>query len=165
MMETDLVAVGQIFSIFGIKGQVKVRPLSDVASRFATGSKIILNNQEVLIQKASKQKWYYILLLDNCNTPEKAKTLKDKFIYVRPSQTPHQQSDTYYYYELIGLAVLNINQEHLGTISNILTTGANDVYVITNDKNEEILIPAIKSVVLEIDIKNQKMTIDQPGWL
>lgn len=61
--------------------------------------------------------------------------------------------------------VLNINQEHLGTISNILTTGANDVYVITNDKNEEILIPAIKSVVLEIDIKNQKMTIDQPGWL
>ena len=61
--------------------------------------------------------------------------------------------------------VLNINQEHLGTISNILTTGANDVYVITNDKNEDILIPAIKSVVLEIDIKNKKMTIDQPSWL
>ena len=78
MMESDLVAVGQIFSIFGVKGQIKVRPLSDIKSRFTTGNKIIINNQEVLIQKSSKQKWYYILLLDGYNTPEKAKTLVRK---------------------------------------------------------------------------------------
>ena len=165
MMETDLVAVGQIFSIFGIKGQVKVRPLSDVESRFTSGNKVILNNQEVLIQKVSKHKWYYILLLDNYNTPEKAKTLKDKYLYIRPSQTPHPQNDTYYYYELIGLSVINVNQEYLGKISNILYTGANDVYVVTNDDNEDILIPAIKSVIIDVDIKSQQMTIDQPNWL
>tara|TARA_Y100001970_G_scaffold248382_2_gene317915 strand:+ start:8465 stop:8959 length:495 start_codon:yes stop_codon:yes gene_type:complete len=164
-MQSDLVAVGQIFSIFGIKGQVKVRPLSDVTSRFTAGNKVILNNQEVLIQKVSKQKWYYILLLENYNTPDKAKTLKDKFIYIKPSQIPHQQNDTYYYYELIGLSVINVNQSYLGKISNIITTGANDVYVITNEDNEEILIPAIKSVILDVDIKSQKMTVDQPSWL
>ena len=165
MMESDLVAVGQIFSIFGVKGQIKVRPLSDIKSRFTTGNKIIINNQEVLIQKSSKQKWYYILLLDGYNTPEKAKTLKEKYIYVKPSQPPPQQNDTYYYYELIGINVFNVNKQYLGRISNILTTGANDVYVITTDNNEEVLVPAIKSVIVDVNIKSQKMTVDQPNWL
>ena len=60
---------------------------------------------------------------------------------------------------------MNVNQEYLGKISNILYTGANDVYVVTNDDNEDILIPAIKSVIIDVDIKSQQMTIDQPNWL
>tara|TARA_B110001454_G_C12628530_1_gene395882 strand:+ start:120 stop:614 length:495 start_codon:yes stop_codon:yes gene_type:complete len=164
-MDTDLVAVGQIFSIFGIKGQLKVRPLSEFFSRFKQGSKVILDDKEITIINASKQKHFYILQFDICDTPEKGKLLRNKFIYVNQTQVPKQNPDNYYYFELIGISVFGLNQNYLGKVTTILNTGANDVYVVTNENNKEILVPAIKSVIFNIDIRDQKMIIDQPTWL
>ena len=61
--------------------------------------------------------------------------------------------------------MFGLNQNYLGKVTTILNTGANDVYVVTNENNKEILVPAIKSVIFNIDIRDQKMIIDQPTWL
>ena len=93
-----------------------------------------------------------------------AAVLTNKNVFVRTDTLPRLPEGEYYHHELLGLQVYE-NEILLGEISDILITGANDVYVISLLNGQELLLPAIKSVIMEVDLKNLKMRVTIPEGL
>jgi len=86
-------------------------------------------------------------------------------LYFEKKDLPDLEDEEYYHHELIGLEVRNENGAALGTLTEIIVTGANDVYVVTpKNGSKDILIPAIKSVIKKIDIESKQMVISPQEW-
>ena len=155
--------VGVISSTHGIKGEVKVFPTTDDVKRFKKLKNVILDtgrehlNLEVEGVKFFKQ---FVILkfkgLDNINDIEKY-TGKD--LLVDRANAVKLRKDEYFVVDLIGLEVFTEDGEKFGTMKDVLETGANDVYIIDSLNHGEVLIPAIKQCVLDIDIEANKMVI------
>ncbi len=85
-------------------------------------------------------------------------------LFIPQSELPELDEDTYYWFDLIGIEVYTKTEEFLGRIESIIETGSNDVYVVKKHK-KEVLIPALESVVLEIDLEHKRMQVDLPEGL
>ena len=94
--------------------------------------------------------------IDNINDIEKYKT---KSLYVTRANAVRLRKDEYFIADLLGVDVWEDNGEKLGVLKDVIETGANDVYVITLEDGKELLIPAIKECILDVDIENRKMTV------
>jgi 16S rRNA processing protein RimM len=90
--------------------------------------------------------------------------LTNELLYVKTSQLPPLPEGDYYFHELISLDVYEPDGRYLGVLVQILETGANDVYLIRNDAEEEILIPATEEMILEIDLEQERMTVARMNW-
>lgn len=155
--------VGVISSTHGIKGEVKVFPTTDDVKRFKKLKNVILDigrehlNLEVEGVKFFKQ---FVILkfkgIDNINDIEK---YKGKDLLVDRANAVKLRKDEYFVVDLIGLEVFTEDGEKFGTMKDVLETGANDVYIIDSLNHGEVLIPAIKQCVLDIDIEANKMVI------
>ena len=155
--------VGVISSTHGIKGEVKVFPTTDDVKRFKKLKNVILDtgrehlNLEVEGVKFFKQ---FVILkfkgIDNINDIEK---YKGKDLLVDRANAVKLRKDEYFVVDLIGLEVFTEDGEKFGTMKDVLETGANDVYIIDSINYGEVLIPAIKQCVLDIDIEANKMVI------
>lgn len=155
--------VGVISSTHGIKGEVKVFPTTDDVKRFKKLKNVILDtgrehlNLEVEGVKFFKQ---FVILkfkgIDNINDIEK---YKGKDLLVDRANAVKLRKDEYFVVDLIGLEVFTEDGEKFGTMKDVLETGANDVYIIDSINHGEVLIPAIKQCVLDIDIEANKMVI------
>lgn len=95
---------------------------------------------------------------------DQATKLVGSKLFIPESELPELDEDTYYWYELIGIEVYTSEEEFLGRIESIIETGSNDVYVVKK-KQKEVLIPALESVVLEIDLQQKRMVVDLPEGL
>jgi len=162
--------VGKLVNTHGIRGEVKVWPQTDFPEvRFAKGSKLTLIDEEkggrleVEIVGARLQKNVYVVKLkgfDNINDVEKYKgwTLK-----VSENDLVDLAEDEYYYHEIIGCAVVTEDGEELGTVAEILSPGANDVWVVQgkggNGRPKEILLPVIDEVLRKVDVANKTITV------
>ena len=93
-----------------------------------------------------------------------AETLISKEVEVPFSELPPRRKGTYYYFQLIGLSVVTEDGAAVGTLKEIMETGANNVYVVEKPDHKEILIPAIPSCVLSVDIEAGRMTVRLPEW-
>ena len=105
-----------------------------------------------------------LLSLKGVLNRDQAKTLVGSELFIPESDLPLLDENTYYWHDLIGIEVYTVAEESLGRIESIIETGSNDVYVVKKDK-KEVLIPALESVVLEIDIENKRMHVDLPEGL
>jgi 16S rRNA processing protein RimM len=85
-------------------------------------------------------------------------------MFIPETELPALDEDTYYWFELIGLEVYTTEEDYLGRITSIFETGSNDVYVV-KDKKREVLIPALESVVIDIDLELKRMRVDLPEGL
>lgn len=156
--------VGVISSTHGIKGEVKVYPTTDDVKRFKKLKNVILDTgKEHLQLEVEGVKFFkqFVILkfkgIDNINDIEK---YKGKDLLVDRANAVRLRKDEYFVVDLIGLEVYTDDGERFGTLSDVMETGANDVYVIDSEKHGEVLIPAIKQCVLDIDIENRKMVIN-----
>ncbi len=114
-----------------------------------------------------KTRWKGDLLLLKFSEIEDRTTasgLTNDLVYVKTSQLPPLPSGDYYYHEIIGLQVFEQDGRYLGVLTEILETGANDVYLVKSDSGEEVLIPATEEMILEIDLDQQKMTVSKMEW-
>ena len=162
----DLYQVGAITQTHGIKGEVKVFPLTDDISRFKNMKNLFLDagkegyiNLEV--ENARPQKNLVILKfkgIDNINDIEK---YKGHGLYVSKENRVELKEDEYFIADLIGVQVYldNNEDEIFGEITDVLQTGANDVYEIELSKGGNVLVPAIKDCIKSVDINNNKMII------
>ena len=91
-------------------------------------------------------------------------TLTNELVYVAVDQLPRLPDDEYYLHQLIGLAVYQEDGVYLGNLTEILETGANDVYLIEDDEGKEILIPATEEMILDIDLGHGKMIVGKMIW-
>lgn len=163
MEKKDLIIIGRIIREWGIKGELLVLPLTYDPKRFKELKDIYIEKNLSLEQKEILEVKPYreniLLKIKECDTPEKAKKYRGAYIKIQRSKSPELPKDTYYYYDIIGMDVYTINGEHLGKIDSIMRAGECDVYTIKGDK-KEYLIPAIKDVIKEINLKSKRMTVE-----
>ena len=159
----DRFQVGVITSTHGIKGEVKVFPTTDNVKRFKKNMEIILDtgkeNIQLTVESVKFFKQFVILKfkgIDNINDIEKYKT---KSLYVTRANAVRLRKDEYFIADLLAVDVWEDNGEKLGVLKDVIETGANDVYVITLEDGKELLIPAIKECILDVDVENRKMTV------
>lgn len=159
----DMLQVGVITQTHGIRGEVKVFPTTDDAARFKKLKKVTLDNgkerRELEIASVKFFKNLVILKfkgIDNINDVEKYK--KAPLYVTREDAVPLGENE-YFIADLIGLKVVSDEGENLGVLDDVLQTGANDVYVVKCDNGEEILVPAIKDCVKNVDIEGNEITL------
>lgn len=162
----DLLQVGVISSTHGIRGEVKVFPTTDDVTRFKKLKEVILDTgKEQLtleIQSVKFFKQFAILKfkgIDNINDIEK---YKGKPLMVTRDNAVPLEEDEYYVADMIGLSVVTDDGKEFGTLDDVLETGANDVYVIKANQefgDKDVLVPAIKECILDIDVEKQVMMI------
>ncbi len=153
-----LVTVGTIVKPQKLDGTVKVFPQTDYPERILDMKEILVENQKKLelmkIENVSLVKGILNLKFAGVDSKEDAEKLRGAFLKITKSQLKPLEKGEYYIFELIGLKVIKTDGEVLGELIDILKTGANDVYVVKLLNGEELLIPALKSVVKKIDLQN-----------
>ncbi|NLY54719.1 MAG: 16S rRNA processing protein RimM [Firmicutes bacterium] len=166
------VTVGIISGTFGVRGELRVAPTSDHPDRLRT-----LPNLQVFVYKdgirdpyrvlqAREQRSFWYLRLEGINTREQAQALIGGELQISKQNVLPLPAGEYYIFQIIGLQVETEAGVVLGEIVDVLQPGANDVYVVRNSQGHELLIPAIKQVVLNIDLAAKRMLIRPlPGLL
>ena len=154
--------VGVISSTHGIRGEVKVFPTTDDPMRFKKLKKVFLDTGrerlELEVQSVRFFKQFAIVKfkgIDNINDIEK---YKGKGIFVPREDAVPLDEDEYYIADLIGMEVFT-EDGHFGVVRDVMETGANEVYIIESDEHGEVLIPAIRQCVLDVNVEEKKMKI------
>ncbi|MGB9977030.1 ribosome maturation factor RimM [Thermovenabulum sp.] len=158
------ITVGRIISPWGVRGQVKVEPLTDDIQRFKNLKEVFYEQENYLEKLVIKEviflkKAFVVLKFEGVDDVKEAEKFRNKYIMVHRKDAVKLPEGRYFICDIIGLKVYTVDEEYLGEIINVIQTGANDVYVIKNNENKEILIPAIKEVVKNIDIEKGIMFI------
>ncbi|MBU3193891.1 ribosome maturation factor RimM [Clostridium algidicarnis] len=153
----DYLSVGQISKPHGIKGEVKVIPLTDDIKRFRKLKKVYIDGNEKVIVWCKMQVDRVILKIEGIDTIEGAESLRNKYIQVKREEAVRLPKDSYFIADLLSCTVYDTSENKIGKVYDVIKTGSNDVYWIKDEK--EILIPALKDIVLDVDIDSHKIII------
>ena len=158
--------VGKIVNTHSLKGEVKVISSTDFEEeRFKKGSKLLITRgnqliREVVVESYRNHKNFLLVKFEEIDSVEEAEKLKNLQIKIDSTEVGELEENEFYFHEIIGCQVFDENDRNLGEIIDILTPGANDVWVITGENGKEILIPYIEDVVKKIDITSKKVNIE-----
>ncbi|MCC2684402.1 MAG: rRNA processing protein RimM [Paenibacillaceae bacterium] len=166
-MDEQWLTVGKIVNTHGLRGEVKVLSRTDFPEdRFKPGSKLAIApehgdvERSVTIESSRMNKSMFLLKLKEFNDINEAEKYKGSLLKVNKTEQSELGADEYYYHEIIGCRVVTDEAEELGTISEILSPGANDVWVVERpDHRKPLLIPVIDDVVLNVDIQDKLVKI------
>jgi 16S rRNA processing protein RimM len=160
--ELRYLAIGKIVRAHGLRGEVSVAVLTGFPERFETTAWVYLGNElEATAYRVESYRWHkdnVLLTLAGVADRTQAEALRGQFVQVPLGEAIALPEGSYYLYQLIGLQVQTTTGEFLGTITDIIETGANDVYVVQNE-DRELLLPAIPDVIKTIDIANGTMVV------
>lgn len=155
--------VGVISSTHGIRGEVKVFPTTDDVTRFKACKELMMDTgkEKLMLEVESVKffKQFAILKFKGIDSINEIEKYKGKGLFVTRQNAVKLKKDEYYIADLIGLCVREENGSEIGRLTDVLETGANDVYVIHMTDGRELLLPAIKECVLEVNIEEQYMNI------
>lgn len=159
----DLLQVGAITQTHGLRGEVKVFPTTDDAKRFKKLKEVILDTgREKITLEIENVRFFKNLVIlkfkgiDNINDIER---YKGKSLYVTRENAVKLKKDEYFIADLIGVEIYDETDTNIGVLENVITTGANDVYEITLSDGRNLLLPAIKQCVLDVDMDKRRMKI------
>ncbi len=161
--KTEWATIGKIVAPFGIKGEVKVFSLSDIPDRFAMLKSIYLGPEyrSYAIRAVRPYRGDMLILkLAGVNSTNDAELLRNLEIFIPLDALAKLPPDSYYQHDILGLHVVMLDEQEVGIITDIIVTGGNDVYVVKTPAGHEVLIPAIKDVVKQIDLLRHLMYID-----
>ncbi|MDD6805644.1 MAG: ribosome maturation factor RimM [Lachnospiraceae bacterium] len=155
--------IGVITQTHGIKGEVKVFPTTDDVKRFKRLEKVTIDSGkkrfEAEIESVKFFKQFVILKFKGFDTIEDIQPYKQAKLLVDREHAVRLRKDEYFVADLIGTKVVSDEGTELGVMTDVIETGANDVYVVKNSEGEEILFPAIKDCVKEVDLENGVITL------
>jgi 16S rRNA processing protein RimM len=160
----DLCIIGKILRPYGLKGQVCVKPITDFVERFKKLKRVYVGDNPVEVEEHQVVSSFLrdedvILKFKGVNDRTSAESFSGKFIYIPEEELVPLPEDSFYVHDLIGLKVYDTNGNKIGVITDVWLLPANDVYVVES-KGKEILIPAIKDVVKEVDLEKKMMIIE-----
>lgn len=161
-MALDYLTVGTITSPHGVKGEVKVYPLTDDVNRFKKCKELYLSvGNEYRLLHVTGVKFsgrFVILKFAEFETMNDVEGLRKKDLLVDRAHAVRLQKDEYFIADLIGLSVY-AGERFVGRVKDVMETGANDVYIIEKEDGKELLLPAIKECILKVDIPNERMEV------
>ena len=167
--QTEWATIGQVVALFGVRGELKIRLLTDIPDRFQQLETVYLgpDHRKYGIEHVRPYKGEMIILkLVGVDDADAAESLRQQSLLIPLSQLAKLPPDSYYQHDILGLMVFTLDNCELGPIVDIIETGSNDVYVIKGADGKQVMIPAIKAVVKQIDLIRRTMYIDPlPGLL
>ncbi len=167
--DPELIAIGRIERPFGVKGEVRVRSLSDVPGRFEGLHRVTLvpasgECLETAVKGVRRVQNAYLLSMDAFRTPEEAARFRGALIKIPKGDAPPLPAGHYYEFELMGLTVMDETGGVLGTIEDIVEIPSHHVFVIRGEEGEHLL-PAIKDIVRSVDLAAGIMNVRWEGAL
>jgi 16S rRNA processing protein RimM len=166
--EPVFLAVGKLRRPHGLHGEIIMDVLTDFPERLRPGITLYVGPKHQPLRLRS-HRWHSVALLvafEGYNTPEQAGELRNHLAYVKTADRPPLPEGEYYHHQLIGLKVVSEQGEVLGKVTEILATGANDVYVVRAEIGPEILIPAVEEFVQTVDLEHGELRVRiTPGLL
>lgn len=157
---THRVAVGRVNSTWGLRGHVKITAYSSNPLRYQRGATLIVQGTPRRVLDVNTSQGYPIVQFEGYTHVNRAETLRGALIEIDEADLPALPTGEYYLHDLIGIEVVTTAGEHLGTLVEVLTTGANDVYLVRREGKPDALIPAVPDVIQRVDIETRTMTIE-----
>ena len=157
-------AVGRVLAPFGLKGELKVQALTDNPRRFAARSKLWAGSQPVTVLKSREAQGYVYLTLKGYSERSSVDRFRHAMLQVPEDRLPELGEGQFYRFQLVGLTVIDPEGALLGTLEEIIETGANDVYRVRKPDGTDVLLPARDDVIRSVDLAANRMTVDPPEW-
>jgi 16S rRNA processing protein RimM len=158
--EPNYLSVGFLRRPHGVKGEIIMDLHTDFPDRMKKGRKVFVgeDHKQMSVTNVRPHQNGLLVKFQNVETPEDAGLYRNQWVYVQTKDVPLPEGQ-HYKHELLGTKVVDENDSPLGELVEILETGANDVYVVRDDSGREILLPAIPSVILELDAGRRFMKV------
>lgn len=163
--KTHLV-IGRIVAARGVHGELKVEISTDDPDRFFQLREVYLGDAliQFTVKRARLFQGYALLTLHGIEDRTTAEGWRDTYVYVKAEDAIPLAEGEYYHYQIRGLLAITTEGKKLGRVIEVLATGANDVYVVQGPRGE-ILLPAIRDVILNIDLKTGSLLVRLPDGL
>lgn len=157
--------IGEIVNTHGVKGEVRIKQITDFIERFDPGATVYLKDKAndytpLIIATSRLHKNLILVKFEQYSTLEEAERLRGASLYIKEDQLTELAQGEFYYHEIIGCTVQSTTGDVIGIIDSILAPGANDVWVVKDKSGKEYLIPYIPDVVTAVDVKNKLVTIE-----
>jgi 16S rRNA processing protein RimM len=156
------VAVGRIGAPWGVRGDVKVRPLTDFPERFRPGASLWVGGRRYEVRRSRWSGGLVYLGLSDIDSREAAGEMRGALLEVPEGDLTPLPEGQYYRFQIIGLEVYTPQGSCLGRVAEILSTGSNDVYVVRGGPRE-LLVPALEDVVQEVDLERGRLVVEPPA--
>lgn len=162
--EPIFLIIGRIRKPHGVRGEMLFEVITDFPERIKEGSVVFIGSQkkEYAIESIRNHQSFFLIKLHGLNICEDIEQFRNQMVYIRTANIPNLPENEYYHHELIGMAVVE-DGNLIGNVHEILETGANDVLVVMMNE-DEILIPFIKQVILEVNKKEKTISVKMQEW-
>ena len=159
----NILQVGAVTSTHGLAGEVKVFPTTDDPKRFKKLKQVLLDTGKDMLPLGVEHVKFFknmvILKFKGYDRIEDIMGFKGKNLYVTRENAVRLKKDEYFIADLIGMKVYTEDEAYLGELTEVITTGANDVYTVHMENGKDVLIPAIGQCILNVDVENETMQV------
>jgi 16S rRNA processing protein RimM len=164
--EPVFLAVGRLRRPHGLIGEMIMDVLTDFPERLNPGKTIYVGDthEPIQIDGVRGHNKAVIIHLAGLDSPESAGRYRNALVFVRSNELPKLPEGEYYHHQLLGLKVLDETGQEVGLLTDILETGANDVYLVKTPEGKELLLPAIEEVIIEVRLKTNEIVVRLPEW-
>lgn len=159
-------AIGRLRRPHGIDGEINMEILTDFPERIRARRIVFVGDEheKMRITHVRRHDRALLITFEGLESEETVGRLRNKIVYTRAVNLPDLPEGEYYHHQLLGMRVVTEDEKEIGFLSEILETGANDVYLIQSPDGQETLLPAIADVVLEVNVERREMRVRLPEW-
>lgn len=156
--------MGRVAAPFGLKGELKVQVLTDNMARFHPGARLWAGQQKVTVAASREAQGHLFLTLKGFRDRTSVDKFRQAMLQVPETDLPPLPEGEYYRFQLVGLTVVDRAGNVLGTLDEVIETGANDVYRVHPPVGPDLLLPALADVIVSVDLAARRMVVDPPEW-
>ncbi len=162
---TNYLEVGKIVNTHGIRGEVRVQSVTDFPEvRYAKGSKLVIemgrnDYKEVIVASHRVHKLFDLLTFEGYPSINDVEQFKTKFLKVDELLVPELEDNEFYVNQIIGAEVVDESDQVIGKLKEVLDLPANDVWVVSRPGKKDLLLPYIESVILDVNVEEQKIVV------
>lgn len=161
-MSEELVIIGKVVAPHGVRGDVRVIPLTDFPDRFLNMKSVLVGDQRLPIESAKFHKQFLILKFRGLDDRNSVEQLRGSLLQVQKKDAVPLEEGRYYVFDIVGMSVYTADGRLEGVITDVISTGSNDVYVVERQGGRALLVPALKKIVASIDVAGKRMVIQNP---
>ena len=156
------IVIGRVGAAHGIQGDLRIIPLTDFPERFAALREVMVGDELLHVERVKPQGKNVLMRFREYAVREEAQRLTGRLLTVARADASPLDEGEYYVFDIVGLTVYDEADNELGTVENVIRTGSNDVYAVRTEDGREILVPALRTAVLAIDVAGGRMTVRLP---
>ena len=162
---TDLIAIGKIVAPHGVRGELRVAVLTEFPERFLDMKRVLVEGKgEMTVTGVRTHQDIILMTLAEVKDRDAASALRGRLLQVTRAELMPLPEGQFYVFDLVGVKVFDEAGQELGVLEEVLQPGANDVYLIRRTDGSELLLPALRSVVLTVDMPGRRMVVKPPVW-